>query len=94
MKIVYSPIPPSLAFLCVYIICYCFFQEKLLTTMVITDDIEELAIMKHRFEGFEHEMNANASKVGVVNQLARQLLQVEHPNAAEVIQRQNDLNTR
>ena len=62
--------------------------------MIITDDIEELAIMKHRFEGFEHEMNANASKVGVVNQLARQLLQVEHPNAAEVIQRQNDLNTR
>ncbi|WAR19671.1 SPTCB-like protein [Mya arenaria] len=68
-------------------------KEKLLTTMIITDDIEELAIMRHRFEGFEHEMNANASKVGVVNQLARQLLQVEHPNAAEVIQRQNDLNT-
>ncbi|XP_060584243.1 spectrin beta chain-like isoform X5 [Ruditapes philippinarum] len=67
-------------------------KEKLLTTMIITDDIEELAIMKHRFEGFEHEMNANASKVGVVNQLARQLLQVEHPNATEVIQRQNDLN--
>lgn len=65
-----------------------------MTTMIITDDIEELAIMKHRFEGFEHEMNANASKVGVVNQLARQLVQVEHPNTAEVIQRQNDLNTR
>ncbi|XP_052270062.1 spectrin beta chain-like isoform X3 [Dreissena polymorpha] len=68
-------------------------KEKLLTTMTITDDIEELAIMRHRFEGFEHEMNANASKVGVVNQLARQLLQVEHPNATDVVQRQNDLNT-
>ncbi|KAK3578499.1 hypothetical protein CHS0354_007749 [Potamilus streckersoni] len=68
-------------------------KEKLLTSMIITDDIEELAIMKHRFESFEHEMNANASKVAVVNQLARQLLQVEHPNAAEVIQRQNQLNT-
>jgi spectrin beta len=52
-----------------------------LTTIIITDDIEELAIMKHRFDSFEHEMNANASKVAVVNQLARQLLQVEHPNA-------------
>ena len=62
--------------------------------MIITDDIEELAIMKHRFESFEHEMNASASKVAVVNQLARQLLQVEHPNAQEVIQKQNDLNTR
>jgi spectrin beta len=50
--------------------------------------------MKHRFDSFEHEMNANASKVAVVNQLARQLLQVEHPNAAEVIAKQNDLNDR
>jgi spectrin beta len=69
-------------------------QEKFLTTIIITDDIEELAIMKHRFDSFEHEMNANASKVAVVNQLARQLLQVEHPNAAEVIAKQNDLNDR
>ena len=67
-------------------------KEKFLTTIIITDDIEELAIMKHRFDSFEHEMNANASKVAVVNQLARQLLQVEHPNAAEVIAKQNDLN--
>lgn len=65
-----------------------------MTTIIVTDDIEELAIMKHRFDSFEHEMNANASKVAVVNQLARQLLQVEHPNAAEVIAKQNDLNDR
>lgn len=67
-------------------------QEKFLTTMIITDDIEEIAIMKHRFDSFEHEMNATASKVAVVNQLARQLLQIEHPGAAEVISRQNQLN--
>lgn len=68
-------------------------QEKFLTTIVVTDDVEELAIMKHRFDSFDHEMNATASKVAVVNQLARQLLQVEHPNAAEVVQRQNQLNS-
>ncbi|CAC5357259.1 SPTB [Mytilus coruscus] len=67
-------------------------EKKFLTTIIVTDDIEELAIMKHRFDSFEHEMNANASKVAVVNQLARQLLQVEHPNAAEVIAKQNELN--
>ncbi|XP_062617853.1 spectrin beta chain-like isoform X3 [Saccostrea cucullata] len=67
-------------------------KEKFLTTMIITDDIEEIAIMKHRFDSFEHEMNATASKVAVVNQLARQLLQIEHPGAAEVISRQNQLN--
>ena len=49
--------------------------------------------MKHRFDSFEHEMNATASKVAVVNQLARQLMQAEHPNAEEVVGRQNDLNS-
>ncbi|KAK7104923.1 spectrin beta chain-like isoform X2 [Littorina saxatilis] len=68
-------------------------KEKFLNTIVVTDDVEELAIMKHRFDSFDHEMNATASKVAVVNQLARQLLQVEHPNAAEVVQRQNQLNS-
>ncbi|KAK7507079.1 hypothetical protein BaRGS_00001930 [Batillaria attramentaria] len=68
-------------------------KEKFLTTILVTDDVEELAIMKHRFDSFDHEMNATASKVAVVNQLARQLLQVEHPNAAEVVQRQNQLNS-
>lgn len=74
------------------IYCALFFQEKFLSTIIVSDDIEELAIMKHRFESFENEMNASASKVAVVNQLARQLLQVEHPNAEDVIGRQNQLN--
>ncbi|KAH9489100.1 hypothetical protein Btru_057665 [Bulinus truncatus] len=68
-------------------------KEKFLTTIIVTDDVEELAIMKHRFDSFEHEMNATASKVAVVNQLARQLMQAEHPNAEEVVQRQNQLNS-
>ncbi|CAG5119810.1 unnamed protein product, partial [Candidula unifasciata] len=67
-------------------------KEKFLSTIIVTDDVEELAIMKHRFESFEHEMNATASKVAVVNQLARQLMQAEHPNAEEVVERQNQLN--
>ncbi|ESP01600.1 hypothetical protein LOTGIDRAFT_139452 [Lottia gigantea] len=69
-------------------------KEKFLTTITMTDDIEELAIMKHRFDSYEHEMNSTASKVAVVNQLARQLLTVEHPNAEDVIGRQNQLNQR
>ncbi|GFS19194.1 spectrin beta chain [Elysia marginata] len=68
-------------------------KEKFLTTIIVTDDVEELAIMKHRFDSFEHEMNATASKVAVVNQLARQLMQAEHPNAEDVVGRQNDLNS-
>ncbi|XP_069978280.1 spectrin beta chain isoform X15 [Penaeus vannamei] len=69
-------------------------KERMLLTMVPAKDIEDCEIMKHRYEGFEQEMNANASRVAVVNQLARQLLHVEHPNSEDIIARQNQLNQR
>lgn len=62
--------------------------------MVMSRDMEDIEVMKHRFEGFEQEMNSNASRVAVVNQLARQLLHVEHPNSEEILTRQNQLNQR
>ncbi|XP_022245252.1 spectrin beta chain-like isoform X3 [Limulus polyphemus] len=69
-------------------------KEKMLHTMVMSQDMEDIEVMKHRFEGFEQEMNTNASRVAVVNQLARQLLHVEHPNSDEILSRQNRLNER
>ena len=51
-------------------------------------------MMRHRYDGFDREMNANASRVAVVNQLARQLLHVEHPNSDDIVARQNQLNGR
>lgn len=62
--------------------------------MVMSRDMEDIEVMKHRFEGFEQEMNANATRLAVVNQLARQLLHVEHPNSEEILARQNQLNQR
>ena len=59
--------------------------------MVPAKDIEDVEIMKHRYEGFEQEMNTNASRVAVVNQLARQLVQVEHPNTEEILSRQDQV---
>jgi spectrin beta len=69
-------------------------KEKMLVTMVPGKDIEDCEIMKHRFDGFDREMNANASRVAVVNQLARQLLHVEHPNSDAIVARQNELNQK
>ncbi|XP_067118326.1 spectrin beta chain isoform X1 [Centruroides vittatus] len=69
-------------------------KEKMLDSMVMSRDMEDIEVMKHRFEGFEQEMNANASRVAVVNQLARQLLHVEHPNSEEILARQNKINQR
>jgi len=69
-------------------------KEKMLGTMVPGKDIEDCEIMKHRFDGFDREMNANASRVAVVNQLARQLLHVDHPGSEEIVNRQNQLNSK
>ncbi|MCP9264820.1 Spectrin beta chain [Dirofilaria immitis] len=69
-------------------------KGKLLTTLIPTDDLEEVEIMKHRFETLEADMNNQATKVATVNELARQLLHVDHPNSDEILQRQNKLNAR
>ncbi|OZC09778.1 hypothetical protein X798_03181 [Onchocerca flexuosa] len=69
-------------------------KGKLLTTLIPTDDLEEVEIMKHRFETLEADMNNQAAKVATVNELARQLLHVDHPNSDEILQRQNKLNAR
>lgn len=51
-------------------------KERFLGTLDPTQvkDIEALEVIKHRFVGFEREMNSNAPKIAVVNQLARQLV--------------------
>lgn len=66
-------------------------KNRMLNTMVPAKDIEDVEIMKHRYDGFDKEMNANASRVAVVNQLSRQLLHVEHPNSEEILARQNEV---
>lgn len=69
-------------------------KAKLLNSLSPGDDLEEVEIMRHRFETLVQDMNNQAQKVANVNQLARQLLHVEHPNADEILQRQNKLNAR
>ena len=51
-------------------------KERFLATLDPTTvkDIEALEVIKHRFDGFEREMNSNAPKVAVVNKLAHQLV--------------------
>jgi spectrin beta len=69
-------------------------KGKLLDTLIPTNDLEEVEIMKHRFETLEKDLAAQEAKVGQVNTLARQLLDVDHPNGDEILQRQNTLNAR
>ena len=67
-------------------------QTKLLDTMEPSEDMEEVEILRARFQTFDQELDANEDKVHTVNEIAQQLLQSTHPNADEVIARQNKLN--
>ncbi|CAF0848373.1 unnamed protein product [Didymodactylos carnosus] len=69
-------------------------KERFLATLdpTIVNDIEELEVIKHRFDGFERDMNSTASKVAVVGHQARALMQIDHPNSQEILDRMNRLN--
>lgn len=47
-----------------------------------------------RFESLEPEMNNQASRVAVVNQIARQLIHNGHPSEKDIKAQQDKLNTR
>ncbi|VDL98418.1 unnamed protein product [Schistocephalus solidus] len=67
-------------------------KEKLLTTLCPSDEIEELEVIRHRFECFEKEMTSNAEKVGNVNKLSASLLDKDHPDAQQIVVHQDTLN--
>jgi spectrin beta len=56
-------------------------KERFLATLDPNQvkDIEALEVIRHRFDGFEREMNSHAPKVAVANQLTRQLVSQQHP---------------
>jgi len=59
-------------------------KEKMLVTMVPGKDIEDCEIMKHRFDGFDREMNANASRVAVVNQVTDHKMILPNRNSVDL----------
>ena len=69
-------------------------KEKMVHQMTPGRDVEDIEVLKHRFDTFEQEMSPNASRVGDVNDLANSLIQQNHPNAREIVQRVQNLNQR
>ncbi|ESN99908.1 hypothetical protein HELRODRAFT_101195 [Helobdella robusta] len=69
-------------------------KEKLLHTMVASEDIEEVEIQKARYNTFDQEMKTTLDKVGLVNQLSSQLIDNEHPNSVEVASKEKMLNEK
>ncbi|XP_075993412.1 spectrin beta chain, non-erythrocytic 1-like isoform X2 [Genypterus blacodes] len=69
-------------------------KEQWLNSMEIPEKLEDLEVVQHRFESLEPEMNNQASRVAVVNQVARQLIHSEHPGEKEIKAQQDKLNNR
>ncbi|XP_029690639.1 spectrin beta chain, non-erythrocytic 1-like isoform X3 [Takifugu rubripes] len=68
-------------------------KEQWLNSMEIPEKLEDLEVVQHRFESLEPEMNNQASRVAVVNQVARQLIHNGHPSEKEIKSQQDKLNT-
>ncbi|KAK5602793.1 Spectrin beta chain, non-erythrocytic 1, partial [Crenichthys baileyi] len=69
-------------------------KEQWLNSMEIPEKLEDLEVIQHRFDSLEPEMNNQASRVAVVNQVARQLIHSGHPSEKEIKAQQDKLNTR
>ncbi|XP_072491666.1 spectrin beta chain, non-erythrocytic 1 isoform X3 [Notamacropus eugenii] len=69
-------------------------KEQWLNNMQIPEKLEDLEVIQHRFESLEPEMNNQASRVAVVNQIARQLMHSGHPSEKAIKAQQDKLNTR
>ncbi|KAK2824698.1 hypothetical protein Q5P01_021873 [Channa striata] len=69
-------------------------KEQWLNSMEMPEKLEDLEVVQHRFESLEPEMNNQASRVAVVNQVARQLIHSGHPSEKEIKAQQDKLNTR
>uniref|UniRef100_A0A8C7F583 Spectrin beta chain n=1 Tax=Oncorhynchus kisutch TaxID=8019 RepID=A0A8C7F583_ONCKI len=69
-------------------------KEQWLNSMEIPEKLEDLEVIQHRFESLEPEMNNQASRVAVVNQIARQLMHNGHPSEKNIKAQQDKLNNR
>ncbi|XP_058495768.1 spectrin beta chain, non-erythrocytic 1-like isoform X2 [Solea solea] len=69
-------------------------KEQWLNSMEIPERLEDLEVIQHRFESLEPEMNSQASRVAVVNQIARQLMHNGHPSEKDIKVQQDKLNNR
>lgn len=69
-------------------------KEKMVNQMTPGRDMEDIEVLKHRFDTFDKEMDPNASRVAVVNELAQKLVNSDHPNSRDIQSRQDQLNDR
>lgn len=75
-------------------IYYTVFKHWVKHPLLVGRLCETCPLSPSRFESLEPEMNSQASRVAVVNQVARQLIHSGHPSEKEIKAQQDKLNTR
>jgi spectrin beta len=69
-------------------------KEKMVGQMTPGREMEDIEVLKHRFDTFDKEMGPNAARVAGVNELAQKLLNSQHPDSRDIQARRNQLNDR
>ncbi|XP_028921012.1 spectrin beta chain, non-erythrocytic 4 isoform X2 [Ornithorhynchus anatinus] len=69
-------------------------KEQWLQRMRLPDKLDDVEVVQHRFESLDQEMNSLMGRVLEVNHIVQQLVDGDHPSAAEVRSCQDHLNSR
>lgn len=69
-------------------------KEKMLDAMVLTRNIEEIEVLKHKFETFKQEMETNEPRIIFINETSDKLINDQHMYSPEIRARQDDLNNK
>jgi len=70
-------------------------KEKMLDSMqLLTRDLEDIDVLKHRFETFQQEMESNLPRISFINETSDKLINDQHLNSPQIRARQNELNNK
>lgn len=62
--------------------------------MQLTRNMEDIEVLKHKFETFKQEMETNEPRVAFVNETSNKLINDRHTNSPQIRDRQIDLNSK
>lgn len=69
-------------------------KEKMLDSMKLTRNMEDIEVLKHKFETFKQEMESNEPRITFINETSNKLINDQHSNSPQIRNRQIDLNNK
>ena len=69
-------------------------KSKMLDAMKLTRNMEDIEVLKHKFETFKQEMETNEPRIAFINETSNKLINDQHTNSSQIRNRQIDLNEK